>query len=121
MTTFERAGSETEGFKRRHPRLADHPGLFDFSPPTGWAPIVEQLTTDLERLDLDIKVVQVKTKFGALRYYCKGNLTPEADELIRAAEAKCSVTCEVCGADGRHTKSRRSAVGTLCKRCEACR
>lgn len=46
------------------------------------------------------KAVQVKEKFGLLRFYMSHS-SDEIDEYIRAAVAKSKVTCELCGAEGK--------------------
>lgn len=36
----------------------------------GWVPIIEQLDKDISALDPDYQIMQVKEKFGTLRFYC---------------------------------------------------
>jgi hypothetical protein len=47
---------------------------------------------------------QIKEKYGTLRFYWEGTLSPEADarveEAIDLAEARSAVTCEICGEPG---------------------
>lgn len=49
--------------------------------------------------------IQVKEKFGTLRFYWEGDLSPETaakvEEAVDLAEARSAVTCEVCGGPGR--------------------
>lgn len=45
------------------------------------------------------KIVQVKEKFGGLRFYADG-CTEAQDQLISFAETLSAMTCEVCGAPG---------------------
>ncbi len=60
-------------------------------------------------------VVQVKEKFGTLRFYMD-HATPEMNAMISKAEAKSAVTCEQCGETG----SLRSGgwMRTLCDPCD---
>ncbi|TCU60490.1 hypothetical protein EDE08_1213 [Bradyrhizobium sp. R2.2-H] len=62
---------------------------------------------------------QIKEKYGTLRFYWEGALSPEADakveEAIDLAEARSACTCEVCGEPGRLHGS-----GWLVTRCAAC-
>jgi hypothetical protein len=48
---------------------------------------------------------QIKEKFGTLRIYAEGALSPEVDALVEEAidlaEARSATTCEVCGEPGR--------------------
>lgn len=66
----------------------------------GWDKIVDPLIEYCEKRG--IKILQVKEKFGGLRFYTETN-TEELDELIRQAEEKCSYTCEECGEEGKMT------------------
>jgi hypothetical protein len=58
-------------------------------------------------------VMQVKEKFGTLRFYCSS--TAAIDKYIRLAERLSSITCENCGKPGRTDNSSR--VRTLCDAC----
>jgi hypothetical protein len=64
------------------------------------------------------KFGQIKEKYGTLRAYWDGALSPDGDaqveEAIALAEARSAVTCEVCGEEGR----LRSGAW-LTTRCEA--
>ena len=58
-----------------------------------------------------VVVLQIKEKFGGLRFYCSGG-NSETAAMIRMAEAWASKTCEECGDRG---KSRSGGwVKTLC-------
>lgn len=50
------------------------------------------------------EVTQIKEKFGTLRFYWAGSLSPAAaarvEEAIDLAEARSAVTCEICGEPG---------------------
>ncbi len=56
--------------------------------------------------------VQVKEKFGGLRFYVKGPTTQEQEGAIRFAELMSVNTCEVCGSRGK--LRRGNWVRTLC-------
>lgn len=82
----------------------------------GWFGIIWDLCEAVER-EVKTKniegfeVVQVKEKFGGLRFYCD-NSTHEILELVRIAEEKSYKTCEVCGKPG---KVRNNGwISTLC-------
>lgn len=63
-----------------------------FSCPPEWEELIIQLDKDIAKIDPNYKVVQVKQKFGGLRYYIRftPGLTQEAckkiNTLIFAAE-----------------------------------
>lgn len=82
----------------------------------GWFPLLADLDRDLRKVYPDYRVVQVKEKFGGLRFYI--DAVPEGvyDRLaarIREAEALAAVTCERCGAAGS-LRQRRHWWRTLC-------
>lgn len=98
----------------RYPALMKD--CFDYSPPPGWKPIVEEL---LEKLAKDPKcaVAQVKSKFGGLRVYYI-NCTEENEKLVNEAVEKAGNTCEECGADSAKGVDVRGWLWTLCEACE---
>lgn len=61
------------------------------------------------------KVIQIKEKFGTLRFYDE-NSRHEIDEYVRDAEAVSEVTCEHCGNPG--TLRSGNWVMVLCDDCE---
>lgn len=82
----------------------------------GWYPIVIDLDRELSSIDPAYQLVQVKEKFGGLRYYVEfepDRSRPGFNALIRAAELRSERTCEVCGAEGGPAH-RGSWVRTLC-------
>ena len=84
----------------------------------GWFHLIDRLSTKLA-IDPDLVAVQVKEKFGALRFYISGrsNLRPELRAAIGKAAAASQRTCEVCGKRGKLAARRR---GWLSVRCEPC-
>lgn len=72
----------------------------DFYLPIGWTKLVETLLKDLTFVCPEIRVAQVKEKFGGLRFYAD-NCNKEANELITLAEQQSVLICDVCGEPGR--------------------
>lgn len=67
----------------------------------GWHPILRELEEELNRIDPDFYLQQVKEKFGGLRYYADPHSPdPAFRQAINVAEAKSERTCEVCGEPG---------------------
>lgn len=70
----------------------------------GWYPLLIGLDTSLWWLDSNYTLVQVKEKFGGLRYRI-GRFAPAllegAHKLIAAAEAASFTICEACGSPGQ--------------------
>ncbi|MGC5027925.1 hypothetical protein ACLQ3K_24490 [Tsukamurella sp. DT100] len=82
----------------------------------GWYPLLIDLDRELAAIDPHYQLVQVKEKFGGLRYYVEfepDRSRPGFDDLIRAAERRSERTCEECGAAGAPAH-RGSWVRTLC-------
>jgi hypothetical protein len=78
----------------------------------GWLKLVQPLWLYCE--SNEIEVVQVKEKFGSLRFYTKHS-TPALANLINAAEEKSEHTCEWCGAEGKC--GGYGWIKTLCDPC----
>lgn len=72
----------------------------------GWTPIINLTHAKLRHLDPDYKIDQIKEKFGGLRYYFTpsvdfGSIVGQImDDVVTAAEVRCSRTCEECGTPG---------------------
>lgn len=71
---------------------------FGFDHGDGWFLIIWNLSEKLE--PMGVKAVQVKEKYGTLRFYLEG-YTDEADKAIRIAEQESRVTCEITGRPGK--------------------
>lgn len=110
----------------------------------GWWDIICEVSRGLESLmeqqpAFRMKAVQVKEKYGGLRYYVDkigatywdGNESEhtfpdgaeprrayeEAARLIRKAERESLETCEYCGAKGAYMSDYSSWLKTLCAEC----
>lgn len=81
----------------------------------GWKTIINDLCTQIKALGLpNLRVVQIKEKFGGLRFYVDGADNAVYD-LIAEAEKKASQTCELCGAPGKEREGGWYA--TMCAPC----
>jgi hypothetical protein len=86
----------------------------------GWLALITKLCEDIERVEIEMKlppehrcqVVQIKSKYGGLRYYTNGHTT-QVDELIMAAEKESYTTCEYCGVRGE-LRNDIPWITTLC-------
>jgi len=96
----------------------------------GWFDIIDDLSRQISayvkalptQTQRYAEVVQIKEKFGGLRYYVQyHNLTDnqiqEIESLIRVAESRTAVTCEDCGDDGSMVSPRKYWMRTLCGAC----
>ena len=86
-------------------------GLASVAP--GWAKLINKL---FDAKPKDTVVVQVKEKFGGLRFYT-GPCPEEFHKLISATENESYTVCEVCGDPGK-LNTNRSWVKTLCIKCD---
>lgn len=68
--------------------------------PEGWRDIVHRLYASIEAVSPGHKILQIKEKFGGLRYYVAVDNYADVDALIRDAEAESFMTCEDCGQPG---------------------
>jgi len=86
--------------KHKCPKLYKNPIHFECG--QGWADLIEDLSIKIEAilermgLDSEIFAVQVKEKYGTLRFYMSCE-TDEIIDLISEAESLSSKVCENCG------------------------
>lgn len=85
----------------------------------GWIDLIRDLNTRLNELDPAYTVVQVKEKFGGLRFYL-GDVNPDVEAevatAVTAAEASSYTICDECGEPGRLQRSRY-IIMTRCANC----
>lgn len=84
----------------------------------GWHDLLVRLDRQLSAVQPDYEIVQVKEKFGGLRFYTT-NVHPENMDtfraLIDAAESESFRTCEECGGHGKIGGDHW--ITTLCDEC----
>ncbi len=97
---------------RNYPKLYpknNYGGQLDFECQDGWFSIIDNLSQKLENLinennseeeDFFSYAIQVKEKYGSLRFYMS-YATEEMFKLIDIAEKESKNTCEVCGKFGK--------------------
>lgn len=99
----------TEAFSIYRPNDEREPFcLFGFEVNDGWFDLLwelsEKIQNEVDKLDKEKKedfyVLQVKEKYGTLRYYTSF-ITDEIDAAISQAEDKSYEICEICGKAGR--------------------
>lgn len=85
--------------------LKEFPGLFNldigFCCGDGWYKLIRELSKDLYKIKKvkDFKAIQVKEKFGGLRFYIEPD-SKAAQELIDIAQENSFYICEECGESG---------------------
>lgn len=93
----------------------------------GWRDIVSRTHEKLKYLDPNYSILQIKEKFGGLRYYFDspeyGGITYDImNDVVSSAEREASYTCELCGASGImkgkvETRVDHGLYYTYCKEC----
>ncbi|MDB5501103.1 MAG: hypothetical protein JWR89_1005 [Tardiphaga sp.] len=128
MTDRKAAPDWRDHMISRHPTLFGGPSDYRSGRPEtgdGWRDLLE---TAVERLayamqaapNATLRIDQVKTKFGTLRFYASGTFAADPDarcavELaIDLAEARSATTCESCGDEGRLYESIGGWLATAC-------
>lgn len=84
----------------------------------GWYDLIDNLSAKLEAYGGKVEAVQVKEKFGGLRFYLGAIDSEYADEIyehVRKAEELSYKTCEQCGKPGGPKGG--GWVRTLCDDC----
>ncbi len=93
-------------------------GWYGCIAPDGWQKIVEETDAMLAYLDPDYEILQIKEKYGTLRYYFGSTKTGIVADIMKAierdAESRSALVCEVCGKWGE-TRWDRPWVRTLCE------
>jgi hypothetical protein len=95
---------------------------FGFEVGDGWEPLIRELSekiyslvqkynSTLETEDYKFAVIQVKEKFGGLRYYTNWHIE-EIQNIINEYEGRSYSTCEECGKPGE--ASGKNWIVTLC-------
>jgi hypothetical protein len=86
----------------------------------GWYDIIKELSIGIENLndtiytEEPVEAVQVKEKFGGLRFYVS-RYDYDVETLIQKAELKADSTCEYCGKVGELRQT--GWVKTMCDGC----
>jgi len=113
---------EWEDLEKKHPVLLTLKESYVWKLPEinkGWYKLVDHLLTELEEKDLikkTSKVIQVKEKFGGLRFYID-DVKLEAHKVIEKYEVKSFSVCEKCGKPGKLRKTKRGWFYTACDEC----
>lgn len=97
------------------PTLPWAEGWFTDLPGEGWWPIIAALDADLREMYPDYRVLQVKEKFGGLRFYIAPvteSTYRQVYDRIHTAEAISYKVCEWCGEPGKERGG--GWIKTLC-------
>ncbi len=107
----------------KYPRVFKNLSYLECS--EGWKNIIAVLCGTIERhienavpeeVKDEIYAVQIKEKFGGLRFYMSHS-TPYIDGAIMAIEQLSYFVCEDCGAPSEKNSSPKRMIKTLCRKC----
>jgi len=91
--------------------------------PKGWEQLVLDAHAKLVETDPEYKIMQIKEKFGGLRFYVAHKDYEAAEEAIRPAEIASYETCDTCGTKENVSTATLGEgfywVLTLCDSCRA--
>ncbi len=118
-------GKLTKQLIKAFPRLYDKDFIFECK--SGWYDLLYDLSQKIDNIlsalpkdeypiSKDGEIVQVKNKFGGLRYYTYLN-EPQIDELIRLAEEESYKTCEGCGSKKMVEMNKPGWMTPECLKC----
>ena len=108
---------------QKYPMVFKDLDRLDFSCEDGWIPLLDELCNSLmvilealtKKIGDEFYVIQIKEKFGTLRFYT--SISHEVlDCCISQAEKKSEYTCEFCGAAG--LLRNHGWLKTRCNQCE---
>lgn len=89
---------------------------------TGWYSLLADCIGELSVAAPGFKILQIKEKFGGLRFYfsvAKQEHYDRANKIVRKAEQLSYVTCEHCGSAGKSQDG--GWIKVLCDPCQSVR
>ena len=90
---------------------------FGFAHQDGWFALIYELSEKLSKMDPKLEAIQVKEKFGGLRFYT-GKTSKEVLDLICEYENKSYKICERCGTTEDVKLRGGNWLHTFCDKCD---
>lgn len=82
--------------------------------PIGWMSLVIELIDKCIAINPNFEIVQIKEKFGGLRFYINGR-NPDIEPIIHEYEGKCYHTCIKCGKPGDIKYGSKAWISPYCE------
>lgn len=76
--------------------LLSERGAYDVGFPATWTPIIEDIHNRLVELDPNYRTIQIKAKFGGLRFYFSTENYDKAQEMHDFVDEKEALTYKIC-------------------------
>ena len=108
MTDFE---TQSKAIAEKYPNLFSEIGRPWVG--IGWLNLIDEMSKEISEQFPDVVYLQIKEKFGTLRVYCCCH-SEALQNLIGIYEARSSIICEECGADGK-VVNRNGWLKTCCE------
>jgi hypothetical protein len=93
------------------------PRWYGLASPSGWDDLVSELFLKLVDMYPDLKIYQIKEKFGGLRFYCNVPFGSDGSDLIFLYEEQSFNVCQSCGSTQNVTTNESGWITTLCSEC----
>lgn len=85
----------------------------------GWYDLIDRCCAEVLANDPTAQVVQIKEKFGGLRFYLNTNEQTRASlDIISKYESESMETCEICGKPGKTRNYTKHYIRTVCDDCQ---
>ena len=122
---YEEYDAFEKSLTEKYPAMFSQP-YGDFAVGKGWWPILQALCSNIQhyinwknkerKVVPQVVVMQIKEKFGGLRFYYDGG-DNQIQGMVSMAESWADQSCETCGAPGK--KREGGWIKTLCDTHEA--
>ena len=85
----------------------------------GWFDLIDRCCAEVITNDPTAQAVQIKEKFGGLRFYLDTNEQERAArKIIAKYEDESERTCEICGKPGKTRNYTKYYIRTVCDECQ---
>ena len=106
---------EMHKLKEKYPEFFQ--GYAEISTEEGWDGLLDRLFTTIRAEKAELKVLQIKQKFGQLRFYYQAeSVNNKVHDSIALAERDSEHICEICGEQGQQLTNKNGWIKVLCEK-----